>query len=113
MAETYTYQVELFEGDRWHTSITAEDHSVAGRSGADIARAILEDWIIDHPQDLAGGGRVSVFGDDPSEYPPDALVRVRVRVFRGGLEVHEPEPAAVAYLLADSGMDDPHGWVNP
>ncbi|MEQ4205570.1 hypothetical protein ABN028_05315 [Actinopolymorpha sp. B17G11] len=113
MAEPYTYQIDLFDKDAWRTSTTAQDRTVGDRASADIARAILEDWIIDHPSDLAGGGRVTVF-DDPSDYPPDEGARVRVLVFREVAEDSGPaQPAAAAYLLADPDAEDPHAWVNP
>lgn len=115
MAESYTYQIDLFNKDSWQTSATAQDQTVDGRDSADIARAILEGWIIDHPGDLAGGGRVTVF-DDPSEYPPDEGARVRVLVFRPGTDGAgngSEHPAAAAYLLADPDAADPNAWVNP
>lgn len=115
MAEPYTYQIDLFDEDSWQTSATAEDQTVGDRDSADIARAILEDWIIDHPGDLAGGGRVAVL-NDPSEHPPDGGARIRVLVFRPGADGTgggSDRPAAVAYLLADPEAADPNAWVNP
>jgi hypothetical protein len=115
MAEPYTYQIDLFDKNRWRTSVSAADQTVDDRDSADIARAILEDWIIDHPGDLAGGGRVTVF-DDPSDHPPDQGARIRVLVFRAGADGDGSAtgpPAAAAYLLADPDAADPHAWVNP
>jgi hypothetical protein len=113
MAEPYTYQIDLFDTDGWRTSTSREDQTVADRASADIARAILEDWIIDNPGELAGGGRVTVF-EDPSDFPADGGARIRVLVFRPVAEGSGPvQPAAAAYLLADPDAADPHAWVNP
>ncbi|HEY6739119.1 MAG TPA: hypothetical protein VI076_09740 [Actinopolymorphaceae bacterium] len=101
MAEPYVYAIDRseYDGDWRNLTMAESRQSLSGRDPAEIARAILEGWIVDHPEDLAGGERVQVFGDDPLEYPPDDQTHVRVRVYRGDLVTREPEPAAAAYLV--------------
>ncbi len=112
MAESYSFQVETIQDGSWNVTTTAKDRSVADRDSTDIARALMEDWIIDHPTKLAGGGRVSVYGANPLEYPPDEVARVRILVFRSAVEGQDLEPQAAAYLL-DPDAEDPDAWVNP
>jgi hypothetical protein len=106
MAESYSFQVESFENGTWTVTASARDRRVADRESPDIARAVLEDWIIDNPDQLAGGGRVSVYGGDPLEYPPDGVARVRVVIFRDSPDGEKPEPDAAAFLLADPDIED-------
>jgi hypothetical protein len=112
MAESYSFQVEIFQDGSWNVTTSAKDRSVADRESVDIARGLMEDWIIDNPSQLAGGGRVSVYGGNPLDYPPDEAARVRILVFRSVADGTDPEPQAAAYLL-DADSEDPDAWVNP
>jgi hypothetical protein len=112
MAESYSFQVEIIQDGTWNVTTTAKDRSVADRECTDIARGLLEDWIIDNPSRLTGGGRVSVYGANPLEYPPDEAARVRILVFRAAVDGQDPEPQAAAYLL-DPDAEDHEAWVNP
>ena len=102
MAETHTFEIALRNdaGD-WVLDRADEVRTTLDREPDAIARAILEDWIIDHPGDLAGGLRLEVFGEDPYDYPPDDRTPIRVWVFVGTSDDHPAEPAAAAYLVAE------------
>lgn len=113
MAVPYTYQIDRRTDDVWVRDVVAEDSTVEDRPATEVARAILEDWIIDNPGRLVGGGRVTVFDDDPFDEAPEEGARVRVSIFFGHLDDHAPDPSATAYLLSDPDTEDPHGWVNP
>ncbi|HZC27852.1 MAG TPA: hypothetical protein VE287_12565 [Actinopolymorphaceae bacterium] len=102
MTEPYTYDVATSDGDGgWILELSKDVRSALDRDAEAIARAILEDWIIDHPLALTGGQRLEVFGNNPSDYPPDELVSMRVWVYPGQREAHDPSPAAAAYLVAE------------
>lgn len=112
MAESYTYHVDVYGEAGWRNHVVSEDQTVADRSEEDIARAVLEDWIIDHPAECAGGGRVITYGERDFDETRDEPATARVLIFRGPASAHEVEPIAAAYLLADPDARDPHAWVN-
>jgi len=103
MAEpSFTYDVAASDGDGgWILELSDDVRSALDRDAEAIARAILEDWIIDHPLGLTGGQRLEVFGDNPGDYPPDELVSLRVWVYPGPRDEHALAPAAAAYLVAE------------
>jgi len=121
----YTYRVDILEGDTWRTDIVAEDQTVDGRSSTDIARAIVEGWIVDHPEQLSGGGRVTVLDGAPDDPDLERHARVKVRIYEPApdgpdfdelvLEGAGPPhpPAATAFILANPDTNDPNAWVNP
>jgi hypothetical protein len=113
VAVPYTYQIDRRIDDGWVQDAVAEDRTVEDRPATEIARAILEDWIIDNPGRLVGGGRVAVFDEDPFAEAPEENARVRVWIYLGELEDRAALPSATAYLLSDPDLEDPHGWVNP
>ncbi len=113
MAVAYTYEIDRRVKDEWVRDAVAEDRTVEDRPATEVARAILEDWIIDNPSRLVGGGRVTVFDKDPFDQAPEENARVRVSIFFGTLEDRAAQPSATAYLLSDPDLQDPHGWVNP
>jgi hypothetical protein len=106
MAKFYTYEVQTSHYDgAWNGNGCKEARSDLDRHPDDVARAVLEGWVMDHPFDLDGGVRVAVFGDDPDDYPEDEITNVRVWVYAGRLEDHEDVPAAAAYLVNHPGDD--------
>lgn len=112
MAESYTYHVDVYHDADWRNHVVAEDQTVDERADEDVARAVLEDWIIDHPAECAGGGRVVTYGEDDFNQVFDEPATARVLIFRGPASAHEPVPVAAAFLLADPDSRDPHSWVN-
>jgi hypothetical protein len=113
VAKPYTYQIDRRVNDEWVRDAAAEDRTVEDRPAIEVARAILEDWIIDNPGRLVGGGRVTVFDEDPFGEAPEENARVRVFIYFGTLDDRAAQPSASAYLLSDPDLEDPHGWVNP
>lgn len=101
MAEPYTYRLDIAEQrGAWERLTLAQPRtSLESRRPKDVARAVLETWVLDHPGRILGADRLEVFGDDIEDYPPDALAHVRVWVFRGTPDDHEDKPAAAAYLV--------------
>lgn len=112
MAESYTYHVDVYRDGGWRNHLVREDQTVDERSAEEIARAVLEDWIIDHPAECAGGGRVVTYGPDDFDNIQDEPATARVVVFRGPASARDAVPTAAAYLLADPDARDPHTWVN-
>lgn len=100
MPEPYTYRIDISEYDgNWRTFTQAQTRSTLNaRNPKNVARATLENYIVDYPEELGGGERVAIYGEDDT-YPPDNHTHVRVFVFRGSLDEHEPEPCAAAYLV--------------
>jgi hypothetical protein len=113
MAVPYTYQIDRRADDEWVRDAVGEDRTVEGRPATEIARAILEDWIVDNPRRLVGGGRVTVFDSDPFAEAPEENARVRVAIYFGTQADRAAQSSATAYLLSDPDLEDPHGWVNP
>ena len=101
MPEAYTYEIAVADGDVWRVTQADEVHPVIDRDAKETARAVLEDWLLDHPNDVEGGERLEVFGRNTHDYPPDVQTQVRVWVYRGPLEAREVEPAAAAYLVTE------------
>jgi hypothetical protein len=103
VAEPFTYRLDVAEQrGTWESLTLAQPRtSLDSRRPKDVARAVLERWILDHPGQVQGADRLKVFGDDFGDYPPDAVAHVRVWVFRGTPEEHEEKPAAAAYLVDD------------
>jgi hypothetical protein len=101
MSESFTYHVDVSNYDaKWRTLIIDQTRStLSERDPKDVARAILEDWIVDHPGDVGGAERVEVHGDNVEHYPDDLVSHVRVWIFRGPVNAHEAYPAAAAYLV--------------
>src|SRR5690554_5246466 len=101
MPEPYTYHIDISRYDgKWRTVIIDQTRSTLNtRDPKSVARATLESWIVDNPDQCGGAARVRVYGADPSEYPPDTTTHVRVWVFRGSPDAHEQLPAAAAYLV--------------
>lgn len=103
MPDPYAYTIDTSDWDgAWQPDTAAEERTDHGRSAEDIARAILEGWILDHPEKVTGGARVAVFGDDSSAYPADRVTNLRVRIFRGPLDGGGERPEAVAYLVDET-----------
>jgi hypothetical protein len=106
MPKFYTYEIETSAYDgTWESEGRRESRSDLDRHPDEVARAVLEGWVMDHPDDVDGGVRMQVFGDDPGDYPPDDLTNVRVFVFEGKLDDHDERPAAAAYLVNHPGDD--------
>lgn len=101
MKQRYTYEIETRDADgRWSEAIVRDD--VFSRDAMSVARALLENWVIDHPGRLTGGERILV-RDPAVDADADQLSgTIRVRVFRGDLRDHAPRPEAIGYL----GHDD-------
>lgn len=101
MADHYSYEVALHTGDAWRITDTGDLAQVPDRDPKETARALLQDWVLDHPRDLVGGQRLEVFGDDPGSYPPESRTGARAWVFRGRSRAHEQLPTAAAYLVTE------------
>lgn len=102
MKQRYTYEIAVNEDDRWKREVLADD--TFHREPRAIARSLLEGWVIDNPG-RAGGERIIVRDltePDSEEVDGEVDARVRVRVFRGALREHEPEPVAIGYLGHDA-----------
>lgn len=107
MADPYTYTIDTSEWDGvWQPHSASDERTDHGRSSEDLARAVLEGWILDHPEKVTGGARVTVFGDDRDSYPDDQVTNLRVQIFRDPEEDAEREasrhPEAVAYLVDET-----------
>lgn len=101
MKQRYTYEIETSDANgRWSEAIVRDD--VFSRDAMSVARALLESWVIDHPDRLTGGERILI-RDPHLDSDADKLRgTIRVRVFRGDLRDHAPRPEAIGYL----GHDD-------
>ena len=102
MTTLYTYEVAALSGDRWSTSwhrMCPEE-----RNPQEIARSVLERWIVGRTTPLPAGRVVVRGGRHANDSPPERTV-VRVRVYDHGTAGRVIAPAAVAYLTAfhDSG----------
>lgn len=100
MKQRYTYEIETSDSSgRWSEAVVRDD--VFSRDAMSVARALLENWVIDHPRRLTGGERILV--RDPELHPDADQLRgtIRVRVFRGDLRDHAPKPSAIGYLGHD------------
>lgn len=101
MRQRLTYEIARNDGGELWTPIAERDEMFSREPHA-VARSLLEGWIIDNPDQLTGGERIVV----PTERHPHAHETIdpvlRVRLFRGARDDHEPEPAAVGYLGHDS-----------
>lgn len=91
-----TYEISTSTPDgEWEQTIRATDNFRRGPN--DVARQLLENWIIDYPHLLNGGERI-VVGDE--DEPATIVATVRVTLYDGNEE--EPEtPLAVGYLGHD------------
>lgn len=99
MRQEYTYNVAKSNYDgQWEILHEAEDRSTW--TPTDYAFAVLQSRILDYPDEASGGERIAIYGAD-DDAPPDHLVHLRVRVFRGTSDAHEPIPSATAYLQYD------------
>lgn len=98
MRERFTYEIANWLDGRWNVTLIRE--GTFSRDAASIARSLLEQWIVGHASELAGGTRVFVYaGRDARRSGPQHLAAsVRVRVFAGSLTLRDADPVAVAYL---------------
>lgn len=95
MRELYTYEISTIDRDGlWRLSHI--DDETFTRDPKSIARALLERWIIGNRDKLTGGERILVYGNLTHSEKINA--KVRVQVFRGGLDGRDRTPIAVAYL---------------
>lgn len=95
----YAIDVSDYDGQWRNQRLAQTRQTLEEREPSELARAILEDWIVDHPAHLAGGERVQVFAETAIDYPPDKYTHVRVWIYRGGIDDHEPVPCSAAYLV--------------
>lgn len=101
MRERYTYEIATDERDgEWQRVIRRED--TFSRDPASIVRALLENWVIEHPDELRGGERIKITHPRRRIVVEPVGAKVRVRLFSGGLHQHAPEPIGVGFL----GHDD-------
>lgn len=95
MSKRYTYEFATRNGARW--SVTWHRMRPEHRTPQEIARSVLERWIIDRTTPLPAG-RVVVRGRrHAADAPPDDTV-ARVRVYDRDTIEHMIAPAAAAYL---------------
>ncbi|GAB3428430.1 hypothetical protein [Flindersiella endophytica] len=93
MKTRFTYEIATSEGDgRWTTEVGRTQTFV--RQPREIARSLLELWILEHRGDVPGGARVMVYGGLTRVRPPVAYVRVRIYED----DATDARPVAVAYL---------------
>jgi hypothetical protein len=95
MRELYTYEISTIERDGlWRLSHI--DDETFTRDPKSIARALLERWIIGNHDKLTGGERILVYGN--LNQPEKIVAKVRIRVYKGGIDGRDQRPVAVAYL---------------
>jgi hypothetical protein len=99
--QRYTYEIETSDASgRWSEAIVRDD--VFSRDAMSVARALLESWVIDHPDRVTGGERILIRDPKLDSDAERLSGTIRVRVFRGDLRDHAPRPEAIGYL----GHDD-------
>lgn len=100
MRNRFAYQIEVSRGDgRWH--LMTRRAEAFTRDPKSVARSILEQWIIGHPDKVKGGERISVYGPTAAPHLDNGGASVRVTVFNGEHANDAQVPAAVAYLGPD------------
>jgi hypothetical protein len=103
MRTRFTYEIATCEGDgRWATQVGRTQTFV--RQPREIARSLLELWILEHRGEVPGGARVMVYGGLTRVAP--AVAYVRVRLYSGDTIDEAARPVAVAYL-AERASDYP------
>lgn len=90
---TYEIATSTSSGD-WER--VRQETDVFRRNPNDVARGLLENWIIDNPQLLEGGERIVVADE---EAPETIMPTVRVTIYDGDSEAESP--LAVGYLGHD------------
>lgn len=100
MRQRLTYDIAVSEdGATWASMVRGDE--LFSRTPEEVARSVLESWIIEHPEQLTGGERVIV----PTErHPYDAetiTAKVRVQLFTGPADSASGEPVMVGYLGHD------------
>lgn len=101
MRERYTYEIATDERDgEWKRVIRRED--TFSRDPASIVRALLENWVIEHPDELSGGERIHITHPRRRIVAEPVGARVRVRLYSGSLHQHAPEPIGVGFLGHDA-----------
>lgn len=107
MRELYTFEISTRDpSGLWKVAVRQDD--TFSRNPDDIARALVERWIIGNRRNLTGGERIIVRHPNVDARRGDHAMKVRVRVFRGGLEQNLSSPLAIAYLGYDES-DYPSG----
>jgi hypothetical protein len=97
MRERYTFEIATRDQEGLWKVVVRQDETFM-RSPDDIARALVERWIIGNRRHLTGGERIIVRHPHVDSRRGDQHMKVRVRVFKGGLDSHAPGPVAIAYL---------------
>lgn len=100
MSKLYTYEFATRSGGRW--SVSWHRMSPEQRNPQEIARGVLERWIIDRTTPLPAGRLVVRGRRHATEALPDHAV-ARVRVYDRDAIDRVITPAAVAFL---AGLDD-------
>jgi hypothetical protein len=100
MRERFTYEIANWLDGRWNVTLIRED--TFSRDAASIARSLLEQWIVGHARELAGGTRVFVYAgrDAARRSAPKSLDRAQ--------EATQPQTATPA----DRGETE-HGRARP
>lgn len=100
MRNRFAYHIEVSRGDgKWR--LIARRSDLFSRDPKSIARSILEQWIIGHPERVKGGERISVYGPRAAPHLDNGGATVRVTVFRDAHAGNTRVLAAVAYLGHD------------
>lgn len=100
MRERYTYEIATDgQNGEWKRVIRRED--TFSRDPASIVRALLENWVIEHPDELGGGERIHITHPRRRVVPEPNSAKVRVRLFAGALHQHRPEPVGIGFLAHD------------
>jgi hypothetical protein len=95
MKARFTYEIATSAGDgRWTTEVGRTQTFV--RQPREIARSLLELWIMEHRSEVPGGARVMVYGGLTRMAP--AVAYVRVRLYSGDTIDETARPVAIAYL---------------
>lgn len=97
MRERYTFEIST-RGQEGLWKVVVRQDETFTRNPDDIARALVERWIIGNRRHLSGGERIIVRHPHADQRRGDLHMKVRVRVFKGGLDSHSPSPVAIAYL---------------
>lgn len=100
MRQRYAYEIATdFRDGTWQRVVRREE--TFSRDPAAIVRALLENWVIEHPDEVSGGERITITRPRRRIVPEPSDAKVRVRLFAGGLHDHAPEPVGIGFLGHD------------
>lgn len=100
MRQRLTYDIAVSEdGTEWSSAVRGDE--LFSRTPEEVARSVLESWIIEHPEQLTGGERVIVPTDRHPYDEETITAKVRVQLFEGPADRPSGEPIMTGYLGHD------------